>query len=343
MDRLQVTVFGAGGLAAGELLRLLSLHPAKCKITAVSKSQAGKPAHEVHRSLVHLPHIDLVDMPVQSAVAGADVVFLALPHGQSQTVIDEVFQSAPGLIIDLANDFRINDPARYNAFFGDHQAPKALSQFTYGLPEAFSDTIAKSKFIANPGCFATAAQLLLLPLAAENLLPECTSVFAATGSTGSGIIPKTTTHHPFRDGNMFAYKMLAHQHEPEIAQTLSKVSGANNQVRLLAHSAPIVRGIYATTHIQDPRFKNLDLPKHYKSYYEDQPFVFVQDAPPQVAEVAATNFVHIGLAQNQDEVQISIALDNLVKGAAGTAIQNMNLALGLDETAGLTHPGAFPC
>ena len=212
------------------------------------------------------------------------------------------------------------------------------------MPELFADELRQSHAIANPGCFATTAELLLLPLAVKQLLPANTAVFAVTGSSGSGAVPNETTQHPFRDSNFFTYKMLAHRHEAEINQALSAAAGLSRQVRLLAHSGPFVRGIHATAYLAGDEFAGFDVGQAYRDYYDEgRPFVTVLARPPQVAEVAATNYAHVHIAQREDEVEIALALDNLVKGAAGQAIQNMNLALGFPETAGLTFPGAFPC
>lgn len=340
---LHAVVIGAGGLVSGELLRLLSLHPVVGKITAVSKSQAGKAAHEVHPSLLHLPDIPLVNVAAEDAAKGADAVFFALPHGKSMHQMKRVLACDPRCVVDLAADFRLHDPEQFAADYEPHVCPQLLDRFAYGLPEAFGPNLRGSRFIANPGCFASAAQLALLPLAANKLLEGPTGVFAVTGSSGSGIRPKPTTHHPFRSGNLYAYKALAHQHEGEINQTLTELSGTPQSVRLLAHSGPFVRGIHATVYQNRPALADHDVPGLYQSYYQNAPFVAVLDRPPQVAEVAGTNFVHLFVAQSGPEIQIALTLDNLVKGAAGQAIQNMNLVLGLPETAGLNHPGAFPC
>ncbi len=336
-------VLGAGGLAGGELLRLLSAHPAGFRITALSKSGAGKPAADVHKALLHCPAIEFCDLPVESACEDADVVFCALPHGQSQGLMRQILSAGPICVVDLAADFRLRDAARFEEYFGSHESPDLIERFAYGLPEIYADQIREKRLVANPGCFATAAQLLLLPLASFKVLPETTAVFAVTGSSGSGIRAKAGTHHPFRANNFYSYKMLAHQHEPEIAQTLGALTGTPARCRLLAHSGSFVRGIHATCHLSDERLSSMKVSEVYDDYYQKDPFVTVLDRPPEVAEVAATNHVHIGVAQQGGEIQVSLALDNLVKGAAGQAIENMNLVCGYDQTDGLTFPGVFPC
>jgi N-acetyl-gamma-glutamyl-phosphate reductase common form len=344
MNGLRCMVVGAGGMVGGELLRLLSMHPRIGEITALSRSQAGKKAHQVHHGLLHLTAIEMRDQPIEEAVQSTDVVFFALPHGESQTLMPQVIDASPEAIVDLAADFRIRDPEVFKRYYGDHCCPELIRNFTYGLPEAFPDRSARGRFVANPGCFATAAELSLFPLAVEKLLSGRTAIYAVTGSSGSGRNPSPTTHHPFRDGNFYAYKMLAHQHEAEIDQFLSEAAEATQYARLLTHSGPFIRGIHATTFIRDERFEELDIRELYRTFYDDRrPFVTVLNRPPLVAEVAATNYVHLFVEQKGCEVEIVLALDNLVKGAAGQAIQNMNLVLGFPETEGLDYPGVFTC
>lgn len=343
VDKQKVVVFGAGGLAGGELLRLLMMHPARFDVIAVSKSQAGKKVSQVHKAMTHLPDIEFQNLKVEDAVFGVDVVFLAMPHGQSQKIMKQIIRAEPKCVVDLANDFRIRNPFYFKEHFAAHSCPDLIEHFVYGLPEVFRDHIQAGKNIANPGCFATAAELALLPLAHKRMLPEQTAVFAVTGSSGSGINPKPGAHHPFRDGNLYAYKMLAHQHEPEIGQTLSQVAGEDCGIRLLAHSGPFVRGIHATAYLNDPRFAGQDLMTIYKKYFESHPFVKVLDYPPDMAVVCNTNYVHVYVEQRDSEAEVVVVIDNLIKGAAGQAIQNMNLVLGLPESDGLTYPGSYPC
>ncbi|RJO65853.1 MAG: N-acetyl-gamma-glutamyl-phosphate reductase [Myxococcales bacterium] len=341
--RLKAVVAGAGGLAAGELLRLLLGHPDIGEVLPLSASQAGRPAYEVHRALRHLKPLTFSDAGVEQAAAGADVVFLAVPHGQSMKVMRALLAAEPKLIIDLSADFRLKDVERFRAAYGEHSCFELAGKFCYGLPEANREALSRCRWIANPGCFATAAELLLLPLAAKKLLPEHIGVFAVTGSSGSGIQPKPGAHHPFRHANLYAYKLLAHQHEPEIAETLSAAAQTRLAPRLLAHSGPFVRGILATAFVEGKAFEEMDVAALYREYYAPHPFVTLLDEPPQAAEVAGTNHVHLHVAQQGGQVALSLALDNLVKGAAGQAIQNMNIARGLPETAGLEMAGSFPC
>jgi N-acetyl-gamma-glutamyl-phosphate reductase common form len=279
----------------------------------------------------------------EEAAQESDVIFCAMPHGESQSFMPSLACREELKVIDLGADFRIQDLEAYVASYGKHACHELTKDFTYGLVEAFREQIQVARLVANPGCFATAAQLLLLPLAASKSLPENVGVFAVTGSSGSGVSPKASTHHPFRSDNMFAYKMLSHQHEAEINQTLSKFSERTTRVRLLSHSGPFVRGIHATAYLSDSSFALCDVGRIYRDFYASSLFVRVLDRPPEIGEVAGTNFAHLHVAQRGMEIEILLTLDNLVKGAAGQAIQNMNLMCGFPEGTGLEHPGFFPC
>ncbi len=341
--KIEVAVLGATGLTGGELLRLLLQHPQVNEVHALSRQETGRPLHDVHPSLRHLTSATFSSLSPREAAERADVIFFALPHTQSQAFVAKMIDLDDKLLIDLSADFRLRDREAYQRHYAPHNCFELVERFVYGLPELDRETIRTAKRIANPGCFATAAELLLLPLAQAGMLHDTWPVFAITGSSGSGKTPKASTHHPFRDGNLFAYKMLAHQHETEIMQTLSQAAGHACRIRLLSHSGPMVRGIHCTTYANDAVLSGIDLAALYHNAYADHPFVHVLSEPPRLAEVVGTNFVHVALKQNGVEVEIALVLDNLVKGAAGQAVQNMNLMLGFHETAGLTHPGAYPC
>ena len=340
---ITVTVVGAGGLVGGELLRLLHQHPKVEKVSAVSRSHQDQMLCEIHPSLRHLTEERFSDLNISQLAEWSDVFLLALPHGESHRLMEDLQEFPKLRVIDLAADFRLVSEQSYRKYYGDHCCYELQSEFVYGLPEAFKSQIASAKRVANPGCFATAAELLLLPLAAKQLLPPAMGVFAVTGSSGSGVHPTTNTHHPFRDGNFYAYKTLSHQHEPEINETLAAVAKHDTAIRLLAHSGPFVRGIAASAYIKNSFFDDIDLSDLYKSFYSETPFVHTLERPPKLAEIVGTNHVHLHVTQQGEEVELTIALDNLIKGAAGQAIQNMNLMLGWPETAGLRHTGAYPC
>lgn len=343
---LRVAVIGAAGYVGGELLRLLLAHPEVGQVVATSRSQAGVPLGDVHPALAPLTDARFAGLTPGEASAGADVVFLALEHGESSKVADEVFTAGPGLVIDLAADFRVSDLALYSRFYGQHPSPHLVPRFTYALADVLGHELKGKTALAAPGCFATAAQLALYPLARLGLT-DTPALFGITGSSGSGVHPKPTTHHPARAHNLFAYSVLGHRHEAEILQRWRRWSGdAGAHARLLAHSGPFVRGIYLTLHVMLPGGGTpVDVPGAFAKAYADRPFVRLTKAAPELTHAVGTNYAIIHATQTPDgrEAQVMVAVDNLVKGAGGQAVQAMNLSLGLPEEAGLKGGGIFPC
>jgi N-acetyl-gamma-glutamyl-phosphate reductase common form len=346
---MKVAVIGAAGYAGGELLRLLHAHPEVAEYVAVSRSQGGKPVGDVHPALATLSDARFTRATPGEAARGADVVFLCLEHGESSRLAGEVLAAGPGLVVDLAADFRVQDLELYARYYGAHPSPELVRRFAYGLADVAGTKLRGATAVAAPGCFATAAQLALYPLARAGL-DVSPSLFAVTGSSGAGTHPKPTTHHPARAHNMFAYSVLNHRHEAEVLQSWREWSGRPDAAaRLLTHSGPFVRGIYLTLHAYLPRARAAAMPGAAATWYRDafqgRPFVRVLDAPPELTHVVGTNYALIHAAQSDDgcEVQVTVALDNLVKGAAGQALQAMNLALGLPERAGLDFGGLYPC
>lgn len=343
---LRVAVIGAAGYAGGELLRLLLAHPEVGEIVATSRSQAGVPLGEVHPALAPLTDARFAGLTPGEASAGADVVFLALEHGESSKVADEVFAAGPGLVIDLAADFRVSDLALYARFYGQHPSPHLVPRFTYALADVLGEALRGKTALAAPGCFATAAQLALYPLATLGLT-DVPALFGITGSSGSGVHPKPTTHHPARAHNLFAYSVLGHRHEAEILQRWREWSSdAGAHARLMAHSGPFVRGIYLTLHVMLPGGGTpVDVPGAFARAYAGRPFVRLTKGAPELTHAVGTNYAIIHATQTPDgrEAQVMVAVDNLVKGAGGQAVQAMNLSLGLPEEAGLRGGGIFPC
>ena len=345
-DKLNVSIVGGSGYVGGELLRLLVGHPGVAEVRGYSASRAGEPWAAAHPSLANLAGGQTFE-PLDAPAAGewADVVFLALPHGSSQKLVEPIEAGAPSLVVDTAADFRLVDRARSEAVYGRHGAPHLLGTFACGLADVEGAALAGSRRIAVPGCFATAALLALWPLAPVLEPGSDPACWAATGSSGSGTVPKPTTHHPFRAHNLFAYGLSGHRHEAELAERLAAWRGADApSCSLLTHSAPLIRGIHATLRVrlaepvEDPSAL-------VRQAYQGRPFVHVLDRPPQVAAVVGTNHAHLHAVARDGgrEVLVLSVIDNLVKGAAGQAVQAMNLALGLDEAAGLTFPGLTPC
>ncbi|HJR17004.1 MAG TPA: N-acetyl-gamma-glutamyl-phosphate reductase [Gemmatimonadales bacterium] len=346
---MRVAVIGGAGYVAGELLRLLLQHPEVTECIATSRSQAGKPIGEVHPALASLTSARFAGTTPREISRKQDVVFLSLEHGESSRVAADVFEAGPRLVVDLAADFRVQDLRVYQQYYGSHAAPGLVSRFRYGLADVLGGRLAGASAIAAPGCFATAAQLALYPLARPGL-DVSPSIFAVTGSSGAGARPRQTTHHPARANNLFAYSAVGHRHEAEVLQNWREWSGRPDaRARLLAHSGPFVRGIYLTLHAflapDGGGGTRGSAAQWFREAYAGRPFVRLLAAPPELTHVVGTNYALIHAMETEDgrEVQVSVAIDNLVKGAGGQAVQAMNLALGFDECAGLTSAAVFPC
>jgi len=341
---LKVAVLGAAGYVGGELLRLLSAHPEVAELRGYSKSHASGAFADAHPALRHTTPGTFCEPDPAEAGDWANAVFLALPHGESQNLAPAVLAGNPDLLVDLAADFRVQDLDLFETFYGTHHEPDLPATFTYALADVLGPALHGTRRIAAPGCFATAALTALWPFARKGGFAHPPVLFAATGSSGSGVSPKHTTHHPVRAHNLFAYSLSAHRHEAEILDRLRDWTGdASASAMLLPHSAPIVRGIHLTLSGMpaEPVADPLDL---LREAYAGRPFVRVLDAPPELSAVVGTNFAHLhGVTRDDGSVVVTVAIDNLVKGAAGQAIQAMNLALGFEETAGLTFPGLYPC
>jgi N-acetyl-gamma-glutamyl-phosphate reductase common form len=340
---VRAAILGASGYAGGELLRLLLAHPGAKPVAAVSRTNAGKAVSAVQP---HLAHLTDLTYAAQLPQDGFDVVFLAGAHGFA-------LDAAPALldrgvaVVDLSADFRLEDPQAFARFYGAPPAGFARQkEFVYGLPELFREKIRGAKAVASPGCFATASILALAPLWKAGLVPEGArpTVFAVTGSSGAGVSPSATTHHPRRAGAFFAYSIEGHRHLPEIEQALSAVGKpAAGRVVFQTHSSPLVRGIFATASV--PLAGAMDtaaLRALYEEAYGKEFFVRLVEGSPDVAAVRGTNFADVGVAADGDHAKVFTVVDNLVKGAAGQAIQAMNLMFGLEESAGLRLSGVFP-
>jgi N-acetyl-gamma-glutamyl-phosphate/LysW-gamma-L-alpha-aminoadipyl-6-phosphate reductase len=338
---MKVAVIGAAGYAGGELLRILLGHPEVKSCLAVSRSQAGKSVGDVHPGLAGVTDLAFSAVEPDRAAADADVIFLALEHGESSRIAAELFQSKPGLVIDLAADFRVPDLSLYEKYYGSHPAPEFLACFRYGLADVAGTKLKGATAIAVPGCFATAAQLALYPL--SQIAEISPALFAITGSSGSGVQPKPTTHHPARANNVFAYSPLNHRHEAEItSQWRTWTGNGGSRVRLMTHSGPFVRGIYLTLSAVG-RYDGKAVRELFDTAYAKRSFVRLLDRPPELTHAVGTNNALIHVAQDGEDIQVSVAIDNLIKGAGGQAVQAMNLALGIAEETGLRIGGMYPC
>lgn len=342
--RMKVAVVGAAGYAGGELLRIVLQHPDVVECVATSRSRAGQPIADSHPGLAAVTDARFSGQTPDEAARGKDVVFLCLEHGESSRVAAGVLAAGPGLVVDLAADFRIRDGRLHEQFYGAHPAPELAQRFRYALADVEGAALHGARALAAPGCFATAAQLALYPLAAFALAAP-PSLFAVTGSSGAGAKPRDTTHHPLRAHNLFAYGVMGHRHEGEVLEQWRRWTGrADARARLMVHSGPFVRGIYLTLHATLAGGDAAEAAAAYAAAYAGRPFVRVLAEPPQLIQAVGTNLAVIHAAASPDgrEVQVMVAIDNLIKGAGGQGVQGMNLALGLEETRGLRFAGPFP-
>jgi len=333
----KVGVLGASGFVGGELLRLLAGHPDLDLVVAGGDRQAGQPVATVHPHLAGC-YPDLVLSATDAAVAdGLDVVFTALPHGASSALVPDLVERA-GLVVDLGADFRLKVAGAYPIWYGQaHPAPELLDGAVHGIPELFGAELPGARLVAAAGCYVTAAALALAPLVRAGAVePSGVIVDAASGVTGAGREPRATTHFATVDEDFVAYGLLTHRHTPEIEQA----TGAS--VLFTPHLAPMNRGILATCYARavggpDPLAVLADA-------YADSPFVLVSERPPSTKAVLGSNMAHLSarIDPRTGWVVALAAIDNLVKGAAGQAIQCANLALGLPETAGLPLAGLWP-
>lgn len=331
---LHVGIVGASGYGGSELLRLLLRHPHVNVRHVTAHEHAGRPVASVHPNLHGAATHTLLPGLTARDYAELDFVFLALPHGGAMKLLPEIPSSVK--VIDLSGDFRLRSARQFEAFYGmKHTSMGAQRGFVYGLPEVLGAKIRRASRIANPGCFATSALLALYPPCANAWIEGTAVVDAKTGSSGSGAKASDGTHHPRRANSFYAYKVFDHQHLPEIAQLLPGYGSMKNLV-FQPHSAPMVRGILSSVYVtlKQPR-KASQLRALYEEFYRDCPFVRLRDDPPNVIWVKNSNYADIGCFADGRRAVIFCALDNLVKGGAGQAVQNMNLMAGLDETTGL--------
>ena len=344
-----VGIIGASGYTGAELLRLCAQHPHLDVRVATGDTQAGSRVADLYPSLAG-GYPDLAfEKYDPDACDGLDLVFLGLPHGASQDVVPEL-AGRVGHVVDLAADFRLRDPGLYPRWYGDeHAHPELLDDFVYGLPELFRDRIAGATHVAAPGCYVTTAVLALAPLLRAGLVaPTGIVVDAASGVSGAGRPPKPTTTFCTVDENFTAYGLLDHRHTPEIEQGLTDVAGTDVQVLFTPHLAPMNRGILATCYARptDPLAgpSTADLLALLRATWADEPFVVVTEASPSTKATAGSNSVHVtAMADERTGWVVALAaLDNLVKGASGQAIQCANLMLGLPEAAGLPVVGMWP-
>ena len=345
---VNVGILGGSGYGGSELLRILLFHPqAEVKMVTAGE-HAGRRVDAVHPNLAKLTDLSFNSMPDPrelEAMTGLDCIFLALPHGQAMEIAPLIDRRVK--VIDLSGDFRLKDAGAFEKFYGRaHTRMDAQSDFVYGLTEVNRELIKGARAIANPGCFATALGLGLYPFVASGLASGRIIADLKTGSSGSGAKPAANTHHPKRANSFYAYKMFEHQHQPEVEQLLASANrewAATGSLVMQTHSIPVVRGIFASIYITTREPLTRDRAGEViRDFYGNEFFIRQVEGSPDINWVKNSNFVDIGWAASGDTVLVFVALDNLVKGAAGQAVQNMNLMFGLEERAGLVIPGSNP-
>ncbi len=324
---INVGIIGGSGYTAGELIRILMFHPEVKLDFVYSTTNAGKPLSVAHHDLMGDIEMNFTD----TVNPDVNVVFLCLGHGKSISFLEENQFASHTKIIDLGNDFRLSADKYFNG-----------KSFVYGLPELNKTSIKNANYIANPGCFATAIQLALLPLAANGMLSNDVHINATTGSTGAGVSPSETTHFSWRSNNMSHYKAFDHQHLGEINQSVNQLQAEyKDELIFVPNRGDFARGIFATLYTDVQESLEAVVAK-YEAYYADQPFVTVTTTNINMKQVVQTNKCIISLMKKGNRILITSIIDNLVKGASGQAVQNMNLMFGLEETTGLKlKPSGF--
>lgn len=346
---MKVGIIGASGYVGGEILRILLQHPMVSVEFATSKQHAGEYVFKLHPNLKGLTQMRFSNEDPISVASKVDIVFLALPHGVSMKIVPRMAELGVK-IIDLSADFRLKDPEDYKKWYGiEHKAPDLLNKFVYGLPELHRDELKNANYVAVPGCIATASILSLAPLAKFGLTNNIIIIDAKVGSSGSGSKPSLASHFSERFGVIRPYKPVGHRHTAEIEQELRIISGREHKIALSAHSVNMVRGILTTSHVLNQATESM-IWKAYRSVYQNEPFIrFIKDRKglykyPDPKIVIGSNFMDIGfeIDTHTNRIVVIGAIDNLVKGAAGNAVQSMNIMLGFKEYEGLKTAALHP-
>ena len=320
----KIGILGGSGFTGGELIRVLLNHP-KLKIKFIySLSQNGKNVHEIHPDLLGKTDIIFSDQ----ISTDIDVLFLCLGHGKSRIFLDKYNFKSDTIIIDLSSDFRLTNNNKYKS-----------RNFLYSLPEFNREKIKQSKSIANPGCFATAIQIGLLPLMVNKLIKNDIHVNAITGSTGAGKMSSDTNNFNWRNNNLSIYKPFNHQHLNEIYQTLN-IMGNDSKIYFVPYRGNFTRGIFTSIYMKfDDEIENIK--SIYKDFYESHPFTFLSKNDINLKEVINTNNCHVNIECHESIIHITTVIDNLLKGASGQAVQNLNIIFGYEESLGLNFKGSI--
>ncbi|MEA3367975.1 MAG: N-acetyl-gamma-glutamyl-phosphate reductase [Planctomycetota bacterium] len=332
----RVGIIGASGYAAADLMRLLLGHPSVEIVALADLPEKCGPLARLFPQFAGRLDIQITPADTEALARACDVVFLALPHTASMTYAGPLLEAGTR-VIDFSADYRLRTPGLYEAVYAAPADEANLQEAVYGLPELYRDRIPPARLIANPGCYPTGAILGLAPLVRDGLVaPSDIIIDAKSGISGAGRTPSLLAHFPECNESLKAYKVGAHRHQPEIAEQLAGLARTEVAVLFVPHLAPMDRGIELTMYARPLHdLAPGGLADLYHATYDGEPFVVVRDEPPATKDIAATNYVHVCPMVAGGRVVVSAVVDNLTKGAAGQALQNMNLMFGHDETAGL--------
>ncbi len=343
---MKIGVIGASGYTGGELLRILVRHP-ECEVSCVtSRRFKGKDVSEINPNLRGVTDLKFENLSPEDVASRCDFIFTATPHGTSMDIVPKVVENGIK-VVDLSGDFRFKDPDVYERYYG-HQHKHPEIKAVYGLPELHREEIRNAEIVANPGCYPTSTILGLAPLLRDMLIePNRIAADSKSGISGAGASLSTLTHFPNADESVLAYNLVSHRHLPEIEQELKNID-KKTAVSFVPHIVPVIRGLTTTLHCYLTKYVlSSDIKKAYDNFYKGEPFVRVLDVgeTPRMSAVRGSNYIDIGgleVDKERQRVIVVSTIDNLVKGASGQAVQNMNIMAGFEETAGLMNIGLHP-
>ena len=345
MPKHKIAIVGATGFTGSELVRILVNHSSVEIAAITSESRAGEKFSEVHPFFQEICETVLIEADALKT-SELDLAFLALPHGVSMDYVEK-FEDSGMKLVDLSGDFRLSSPEVYSEWYPKkHSYAKGFEQSTYGIPELYRNEIGKSDLVANPGCYPTSAILAIAPLLRDGLASsKGILIDAKSGVTGAGVKAKPVNHFSAVNDNFKAYGLKTHRHSIEIQENADIQSGKNSRIQFTPHLLPVDRGILSTVYLKP--VGSIDIEKienSYRKHYESEPFVRLRPAPPSIKDVRGTNFCDLFATYDErtENIIVISAIDNLVKGAAGQAVQNMNILLGLEETEGLNQVPVQP-
>ncbi|MBS3815813.1 MAG: N-acetyl-gamma-glutamyl-phosphate reductase [Hadesarchaea archaeon] len=340
---VKVSIVGASGYTGGELLRLLENHSQTELLGVYGKTSVGKHITEIHPNLNKIIDLEVKEPNYSEIGKESDLVFTATPHGIAMKFVPELLDNN-AKVVDLSADYRLDDSKVYEEYYVPHESSEVKS--VYGLPEVNREKIEEADLVANPGCYPTAAILSLVPLLEEGVIDLSQIIIdAKSGTSGAGAKPSDRLHHPNCSENMLPYNVTTHRHNPEINQELGKIAGEKIKSNFTPHLIPVIRGILSTSYLSlTESLGEDDVLEIYKKFYREEPFIRVLDDLPQTGGVVGSNFCDIGLELNEEtnRLIVSSAIDNLIKGASGQAIQNMNIMFNLEESEGLREIPLWP-